>query len=334
MNCLTGLRSRYYVAIVRVKQVIFATLLLIDRLSKEMYNQDTRLNSSRKGHQVMLKTIITASVLVVMLVVTGLAQNQSEEFLAAARKGDTAAVKAFLDKGIDVNTKTRYGATALSYACDKGHTEVVRLLLERGANPDVKDTFYGATPMGWAAPKGYTEIVKLLLDKGSKEKGDALVIGASGGFVDMVEMVLAKGELQPETLTSALSAAEKAGKAKDVSAEGKAKLTTIVDLLKKAGAKPAPKPDFKVDEATLKSYTGVYKHEQIGDLTFIIKDGKLVGQVTGQQPFTTGALNATTFTALEFDGLTIIFNSENDKVVSFTLKQGGGTYLFKKAEPK
>jgi hypothetical protein len=188
--------------------------------------------------------------------------------------------------------------------------------------------------MGWAAPKGYTEIVKLLIDKGSKERGDALVIGAGGGFVEMVQMVLDKGNLSPEVLTQALSSAEKAAKAKDISAEDKPKLATIIELLKKAGAKPAPKPDFKVDDSILKSYTGVYKHEQIGDLTFILKDGKLVGQVTGQQPFTVGALNVNTFTALEFDGLTIIFNTENDKVVSFTLKQGGGTYLFKKAEQK
>src|SRR5437016_14126272 len=108
--------------------------------------------------------------LVLLFPLSSSAQDGNEEFFAAARKGDVAAVKAFLDKGVDVNTKTRYGATALSYACDKGHTEVVRLLLERGADPDVKDTFYGATPMGWAAPKGYTEIVKLLIDKGSKER--------------------------------------------------------------------------------------------------------------------------------------------------------------------
>lgn len=282
----------------------------------------------------MLKKIIAISAFIIIFMVNGFAQNQSEDFLAAARKGDVAAVKAFLDKGVDVNTKTRYGATALSYACDKGHTEVVRLLLERGADPDVKDTFYGATPMGWAAPKGYTEIVKLLIEKGSKERGDALDAGASSGFVEMVQMILDKGDLSPEVLTQALSDAEKAANAKDVSAEDKPKFATIIELLKKAGAKPAPKPDFKVDEATLKSYTGVYKHEQIGDLTFTFKDGKLVGQVTGQQPFTVGAFDAKTFTALEFDGLTIIFNTENDKVVSFTLKQRGSTYLFKKAEQK
>src|SRR5215510_6897105 len=98
------------------------------------------------------------------------AQNQTDEFLTAARKSDVAAVKAMLDKGIDVNVKNHYGATALSYACDRGNVEMVKLLIERGADVNVQDTFYRATPLTWAADKGYVEIVKLLLDKGAKTK--------------------------------------------------------------------------------------------------------------------------------------------------------------------
>ena len=63
--------------------------------------------------------------LVLLCPLTASAQDRNEEFFAAARKGDAAAVKALLDAGVDVNAKTRYGATALSYACDKGHVEVV-----------------------------------------------------------------------------------------------------------------------------------------------------------------------------------------------------------------
>ena len=51
-----------------------------------------------------------------------------EELWAAARAGDPARVTAALDKGADVNAKTRYGATALTFAADKGHIEVVKLL--------------------------------------------------------------------------------------------------------------------------------------------------------------------------------------------------------------
>ena len=70
--------------------------------------------------------------------------------VGSARKGDAAAVRRLLDAGVDPNTRFRYDATALSYACDRGHVEVVRLLLERGAEVNVKDTFYGATPLSWA----------------------------------------------------------------------------------------------------------------------------------------------------------------------------------------
>jgi ankyrin repeat protein len=42
------------------------------------------------------------------------AQGRNEKLFDAARAGDAAAVKALLDRGIDLNTKFRHGATALS----------------------------------------------------------------------------------------------------------------------------------------------------------------------------------------------------------------------------
>jgi dTDP-4-amino-4,6-dideoxygalactose transaminase len=58
--------------------------------------------------------------------------------LAAARNGDTAAVSSLLDSGADVNADNGHGLTALYYAADKANVPLVRLLLERGANPDAK----------------------------------------------------------------------------------------------------------------------------------------------------------------------------------------------------
>ena len=66
------------------------------------------------------------------------AADLNEELFAAARKGDIEAVKVVLQKGVDVNAKTRYGATALHYACDRGHLEVVRFLIERGADVNAR----------------------------------------------------------------------------------------------------------------------------------------------------------------------------------------------------
>ena len=77
------------------------------------------------------------------------ATDKAEALAAAARKGDVTAVAKLLDEGVDVNTKFRYGTTALSFAADHGQLEVVKLLLARGASVNVKDTFYGATPLTW-----------------------------------------------------------------------------------------------------------------------------------------------------------------------------------------
>src|SRR3712207_9064168 len=71
----------------------------------------------------------------------------------AARKGDVAAVKAALDGGADVNATWRYDQTALFIAAFRGHAEGARILLERGAKPDVKASFYGMTAIGAAADK-------------------------------------------------------------------------------------------------------------------------------------------------------------------------------------
>ena len=77
-------------------------------------------------------------------------QQLNEQMWEAVRKGDAVSVTALLDKGADVNAKFRYGTTALFKASERGHTEIVKILLARGADASVKDTFYQATAMTWA----------------------------------------------------------------------------------------------------------------------------------------------------------------------------------------
>jgi hypothetical protein len=264
----------------------------------------------------MLKRQIASLAFALLLPAAAVAQAANEEFFAAARKGDVAAVKAFLDKGTDVNAKTQYGATALAYAAEKGHVEMVRLLVERGADVNVKDSFYGEAPIGWACSKGHTEIVKILLDKGARGAERALMSGVNSGNAAMVKVALDKGGFTPETLTLALVRSEKAGKA------------DIAEMLKKAGAAPP----FQVDAQTLQSYAGAYKGPV--ELAFTLKDGRLVGGVPGQEPFTLSPLNKTTFAPIEFDGPTATFNVEGGKVTSITWKQGSNSTIFNRVEQK
>jgi len=259
---------------------------------------------------------MTLLALVMLCPLVASAQDQNEDFFAAARKGDAAAVKAFLDKGVDVNAKTRYGATALSYSCDKGHVEVVKLLIERGADVNAKDTFYGEVPLGWALSHGHVQIVKILLDKGATGIDRALIEGVETGNIEIVKVVLEKGGLKPEALSSALRRASPSTN-KD-----------IIDLLKKAGAVVV---EVNVEPETLKSYAGVYKNEQVGELTVEIKDGKLFGKITGQGGFTTYAVTKNKFAINEVEA-SVTFNTEGDKVTGFTLNQGGATFVFKRVE--
>jgi len=48
----------------------------------------------------------------------------------------------------DVNAKDCMGMTALAWAAERGHEEVVKLLLEReGVSPELADTDYDRTPL-------------------------------------------------------------------------------------------------------------------------------------------------------------------------------------------
>ena len=124
-----------------------------------------------------------------------LAQDQQQElFWNAARSNDVKSLKEFLDKGMDVNVKNHYGVTALSLASDKGNLAAVELLLERGADPNLKDSFYGETPLGWAIYKKNTAIIRSMINHGGDLKNEDLVLSAAGeGLTEVVSLMLSKG---------------------------------------------------------------------------------------------------------------------------------------------
>ena len=73
-----------------------------------------------------------------------------------------------LEKGAQVDQKTKTGATALFAAASKGHCLVVNLLLENGANPKLQDE-QGKT--AYMYTKDYT--VKSVLTTWSKKQESA-----------------------------------------------------------------------------------------------------------------------------------------------------------------
>jgi Ankyrin repeats (3 copies) len=257
------------------------------------------------------------SLLFVLLVPPGLkAQNLNEDLIVAARKSDLAAVKSLLAKGADVNTKTEYGATPLFYACDRGNAEIVKILIEHGADVNITDKFYKATPIIWAVQRDHADVVKLLVEKAPQSKEMAMNIAVNQGQVKVARALLEMGGFKPESLTTYLTIAETR------------KHTEIIEALKTAGAKPKPKTDYKVDAETLKTYEGVYKNERF-EFFFKTKDGKLVGGLFGQE-LSLIPVEKHTFEPDGAPGVIVIFNLEGDKVVSLTVKQSGSQTVLKK----
>jgi len=82
------------------------------------------------------------------------AEERHRALALAALHGHVDVVRMLLDAGEDPNRYNPKGnhahSTPLHQAVLAGHEAVVRLLVERGARLDIKDTVYGGTPLGWA----------------------------------------------------------------------------------------------------------------------------------------------------------------------------------------
>ncbi len=79
----------------------------------------------------------------------------------AVQSGDEQAVSAILANGADVNETTGGGQTALILAVIFGHTNLVKLLMRAGADPQLRDNL-GLNAVEWAQRRGLTEAVAIL----------------------------------------------------------------------------------------------------------------------------------------------------------------------------
>jgi ankyrin repeat protein len=81
----------------------------------------------------------------------------------AALNGHRPTVRLFLESGVPVDVP---GWSALHYAVFNGHADIVRDLIGRGANPNLRAP-NRYTALMLAARNGHKEIVRLLLDAGA-----------------------------------------------------------------------------------------------------------------------------------------------------------------------
>jgi len=90
-------------------------------------------------------------------------------FAFAAQHGHTEILKILLKSGADPDRYNPEGAhmfsTPLHQAIIFGHEEIVRLLVDGGARLDLKDTIYQGTPLDWARYAKNNTIENYLLSK-------------------------------------------------------------------------------------------------------------------------------------------------------------------------
>ena len=81
---------------------------------------------------------------------------------------DPDLIRLMLEKGADANRAAPTGRTPLMDAASKGDVEIVQLLLSHGADVATKSN-EGATALREAKRKGHQDIADLLIKAGAKE---------------------------------------------------------------------------------------------------------------------------------------------------------------------
>uniref|UniRef100_A0A452F5K9 Ankyrin repeat domain-containing protein 17 n=2 Tax=Capra hircus TaxID=9925 RepID=A0A452F5K9_CAPHI len=131
----------------------------------------------------------------------------STPLMEAAQEGHLELVKYLLaagcvsntTAGANVHATTATGDTALTYACENGHTDVADVLLQAGADLE-HESEGGRTPLMKAARAGHVCTVQFLISKGANvnrttanNDHTVLSLACAGGHLAVVELLLAHG---------------------------------------------------------------------------------------------------------------------------------------------
>ena len=143
-----------------------------------------------------------------------------EEWIAAIREGNLDDVRRLLEEngelvGFEDEVRSflfvefewfmfcfcfeKRGRSLLSWACEEGHLEIVRLLVERGASINQKDENDRASPCYFACENGHLEIIRMLVELGADiNQGDEnswtpCHIASQNGHLEVVQLLLDRG---------------------------------------------------------------------------------------------------------------------------------------------
>jgi len=132
-----------------------------------------------------------------LLILTSMFLTGCTSIHTAAREGNLKEVRRQLEWGVNANKRHFFTRdTLLIEAAANGHMDVVNLLIENGADVNLKgEAWYG--PLHAAAAKGHIEVVKILLENGADvnifHQNKPLHDAAMNGHIEVAEILLAHG---------------------------------------------------------------------------------------------------------------------------------------------
>lgn len=269
-----------------------------------------------------------ALTLVALVTVPVLAQTPSpsnqDALFDAARRGDRDAVVSLLDRGVDVNARSRYGVTALGFAAGEGRLDVVRLLVERGADVQVADSFYGSRAIDFALRGGHGDAVLFLLSRGSKGAAGALNFGIRTKNLALVQAAVATDEIDAAALNNFMTVAERQGGPE------------IAALVKTAAAKAAAAATsatapvvVDLGAAALAAFEGRYINPATGALvTAAVANRVLTLTAPGETRLELEAIEARQFRATNVPDLRVVFGGRGGLVEAMIISRGATTVRY------
>ncbi len=156
-----------------VEAVLAGKIEIVEKALEQGYKVDARASENRtalmyaafNGHTNVVKKLIGAGADVNARDSTG-----STALMFAASGPNANAVKLLLDSGAKINmVDSNEHFTALMWAAAEGQAEVVTLLLKHKADATLKDVD-GDTAESFAAQKGHTAVVKILQEATKKKE--------------------------------------------------------------------------------------------------------------------------------------------------------------------